>query len=448
MLKALFILLLPLLVLSEDKIHLGTISSLTWQSSGANYVASWGTTDPGPQPILWYKLDENAQNYTIADSMGTASGNTAANYTEDLHTSGPNNTSALFFGGYDYISVYAPHPAEFDGTKPFSVTFWVKYRVTEENPFLVGVGAPNTHYVKGWGAHLYGGNIYFTINAGSYFQENEIQSRANGLGFDYTEDTWAFVCVAYDGTRSAYGIKFYINGDTQNSYYGNDSDTLTRSAKGDEYRALTIANNTHSTSPFSGALSDIRIFDFELNGLQAQDVFMGRPLSPTTTTAPEWIELFFDPFSTYPGDYQADGVYAEFYAESYNPAGMFSPFPMVYTTGPYQSEGWRYGYDLYYNGGPLPPDQAMLTASWYYVEPPPTVTIYFDVSTYPGDPSNVYLEYSSNNYAIGDTFESMPYVYDPTEYAYFSYWRDENWTSYDSMATVPSASTTLYAVWF
>lgn len=251
---------LTLTALAETKVHLGTISSLTWQRIEAEKcVAVWQTSPSVLQPFVWYKLDETSDNsYDVADSAGTATG-TASDYPANMTVAGIDGTAFSFNGSSDNIEI-----SSVTGVGP-SFTFSVFVNPTDQTGnirYILDSESGRIVLANIDGNTFTGVGYYSTATAS--WKQSDIALQA---------DVWSLVTFVFNASENI-GI-MYINGiAVAQEYYG-----------GDSFGGITKIGSAYDSLGgfFSGALDDVRIYSTALTPDQVAllyDSYFPAPPSP------------------------------------------------------------------------------------------------------------------------------------------------------------------------
>lgn len=347
MIKTILISLFAITARCADVV-LGTLSSLTWQASGNDYVAVWDTAVPGLAPLAWYKMDDNTASTTVIDSSGNEYIGTATSNTDTKTATGIDGGALTFDGTSDWITI-GDGMFNSSSISSLSLSGWI-FR-GEGGAFQMLItkhGTTGTDFAFDLQSI---GSLRFYVNGGS-----------DGLMYSAIElnSGWSHVCLTFQDGE----VKLYVNGE-EVAIVIPDSAFTSSIALSSVPVVIGAYANESDRYPFCGLLDDVRIYTDCLSSNQVYTLFTS------------------------------------------------------------------YGY--------TPPP------------PPETVTITFDATSYfPGDHSNVYLDYGSAEYTPGQPFGAFPYAYD-TSYTYsFSVWRDDRYNYYYDPYTdlAPASSTTLYAEWY
>ena len=214
-------------------------------------------------PTAWYKLnasdtyDSSTGNWTIEDHAGsndgTSSGMTQAN---------------LVQSDLSFTSGYSPYALSFDGTNDYidtpqinlgstnSISFWINRTLTAEGTLF---GDPNgtTNYAL----YIYGGKIYFRLGNGDggYWENTPLLSGV------LSDGNWHHHCLS----RDAGTINYYIDAVLQTNVSTN---TLNTSA-GTNTTIENIFAKSNGTSPISGNLSNISIWNTNLSASQVREIY-------------------------------------------------------------------------------------------------------------------------------------------------------------------------------
>jgi len=144
---------------------------------------------------------------------------------------------------------------DFERTNAFSYAAWVRIKDGSAGAFFGRMANPDAGY-RGWDFWLEGGKP--TIHLIHEWPKNALKVSAKN---PLVKDHWNLVCVTYDGSSTAKGVKIYLNGELQENNVLNDN----------------LSESTHTTVPFKlgqrdygagidkAGLQDVRIFARALN---------------------------------------------------------------------------------------------------------------------------------------------------------------------------------------
>jgi hypothetical protein len=156
----------------------------------------------------------------------------------------------------------------FDGTEPFSVSFWINTSVSATSA-LVSTIVPSSNF-QGWEVQLAAtGQIYF-------YSINDF-SAPNYLGVNtssiITLGQTTSVIVTYDGSREIAGVSVYLNGALSSLVTG--SNTLTASAASGV--PVYVGSRSDGSVPYSGSIGDLQIFGSVLDQTQVNAIVSAGP---------------------------------------------------------------------------------------------------------------------------------------------------------------------------
>ena len=177
----------------------------------------------------------------------------------------PASRPALQFDGTSgYVDLGSSNAFNFQANQAFSVSFWINSTDTNE-PMIVGKGEGFLgHNATGWSIFTYSGYLYFQLNAGVKSASDELQ--AWDLSTPICNGLWHHVTVTYDGSKTASGTRFYIDGVAQT--LGTDSNDLWANAIHSNVDA-TIGAAPAGSSYFSGELQQVLLFNTQIS--EAED---------------------------------------------------------------------------------------------------------------------------------------------------------------------------------
>ena len=119
---------------------------------------------------------------------------------------------------------YPTEVGDFEKDQPYSVSCWVKIaKDTQEGAVFARMDNENAY--RGWDLWLQGGE--FATHLISHFPDDALKVRTKGN--QVKRDTWQHVCITYDGSMKAAGLKVFVDGKFNGSE--TEADTLKSTAK-------------------------------------------------------------------------------------------------------------------------------------------------------------------------------------------------------------------------
>lgn len=218
----------------------------------SNYTVSasgvaWGPVVMTGTPIAQWKMNDNAADAVVVDSVGTNTGTAQAN-TDTLTTNGIINSALMFNGSSDYVAL--SHQLNLTGAVARSVSLWI-------NPQTVA-GADRSLICWGINETLTAFDLILQQNGDRlYLFNNSADVYAN---IALVAESWQHCAVTYDGTD----IMLYFNG-TQIASAAVALNTA--------YTVPTIGGNGIAGAAFNGSLDDIRIYDVALSSNQVYALY-------------------------------------------------------------------------------------------------------------------------------------------------------------------------------
>lgn len=221
-----------------------------------------------------WRLDETG-GLVAADS--TPKGNAGLLRHGPAWGSGLNDGALTFDGGDDVV--FVSHGTELDNMPAISVSAWIR-------PDTLGGGSKGRIVAKaegigpiaGWHLHLTDSNrLHFRAD---YATTDLERISANNA---FILNDWTHVVVTWDGSATATGIKFYMNG-TETGYV---SSTNGSGARVDDLTSgLYVGNNATLARGFDGMLDDVRIYRGVLSSSQVSSLFeAASPLAASNLAA-------------------------------------------------------------------------------------------------------------------------------------------------------------------
>lgn len=230
---------------------------------------------------LWHKMIPS--QLTGSDRLSDSSTNT--------------NSAALvtgramsFDGVNDYITIGDVSELDFERTDTFSISFYMNTSTASDGVICKqGTSSPNT----GWSLFIDGGGD-LTLQLVNTVGTNWI---VRELTAEVTDGNWYHIVVTYDGSSSASGVTFYVDGEESASTAA--ADNLSASIQTSSEARIGARD---SGSFFNGDLASIKIFNVELTDAQAQELYDNpEQVLPTGASASNLIAYF--PFSETAGPY-------------------------------------------------------------------------------------------------------------------------------------------------
>ncbi len=153
---------------------------------------------------------------------------------------------------------------DFARDEAFSYSAWVKLEKEMSGAVFARMDDKNGNY-RGWDLWLEGGKpaIHILHN----WPDNAIKVIAKK---ELAKGKWSHVCVTYNGSSKAAGVKIYINGELQEVTV--DRDSLSQSVR--TTTPFKIGQRETGSPVADVGLQDLRIYARELNQDEAENVFL------------------------------------------------------------------------------------------------------------------------------------------------------------------------------
>lgn len=234
----------------------------------------WQVVDDSSYQKLWMPFDLDYLDKSGNANNGTLTGNEA--YVPGAVTYVDQRLNkAVSLDGVTYYTIANESQFDFERTNPFSVACWVKG--TNVGNREVIVSKMNTVNTTGYCLNFSTGNnlIFRLINTNG----------TNDINVAYTtnlrDGNWHHIVVTYDGSSSASGVLFYIDGTlaTPTITTNNLSATILNGIN------VVVGAFADGTNPITGSIDDVRIWNIVLSLAQVQTLMGGQglaynPLSP------------------------------------------------------------------------------------------------------------------------------------------------------------------------
>ena len=154
-----------------------------------------------------------------------------------------------------------PGVGDFARDQQFSYAAWVKPGEDKNGALFARMTEGPGH--RGWDLFLEGKQLM--VHLISAWEENAIKVVAKK---DLSKDKWSHVCVTYDGSSKAKGVKIYVNGEAQ--ALDTDKDSLTNSIRTEV--PFTIGQRHRGDRLDGAGIQDVRIYARELGKDEASQL--------------------------------------------------------------------------------------------------------------------------------------------------------------------------------
>ena len=248
--------------------QIDAVSVYNYALSSSQITTLYGSSSTGignpmslsPKPVAFYNLGDksvfNSSSYLIPNAS-------LKDYVFD------------FDGSNDYIDCGKSNDFQFQAANAFSVSAWVNINATTTGAdFIVSNGLWPTYPYNGWGLEINGAN---TIRL-DLTDDNLNQLTIDSSGLTLNTNTWYHIVFTYDGSNSATGMNFYLDGSlTSKTIIKNQTlGTITYTSD----MNLNIGARENGFKPWNGSLSNIQIFNTELSSTNVETLYNnGSPLT-------------------------------------------------------------------------------------------------------------------------------------------------------------------------
>lgn len=207
-------------------------------------------TEPRPEfpsgQIAYWNLDLNEGNRVPAsdDNLEPGTIHGKADWIEGK------TGRALRFGGNNFVDL--GDVGNFDRTDSFSFGAWIWYAKNSNGAPIAKMFPGNQH--RGYDIHMTGGKVEFHLIHN--WPNNAIKVSTKTA---FAAEEWHHVCVTYDGSSDASGVKIYVDGENQEwdiQQNGLTGSTLTE-------KPLYLGRR-NSGSQFKGQVDEVRFFERKL----------------------------------------------------------------------------------------------------------------------------------------------------------------------------------------
>jgi len=241
-----------------------------------NGTPFWTQVVKPPDPVAWYKFDDNADSTDILDSSTNAQTGTAQQNTDALSTAGVFSNGLTFSGNSDWIDLGTGPIIPQDGSA-FTVSWW---QMVNLDNCTNGCEMIADFVWNGGGA---GGCalMYFGTEGARGFQ----------MGFRYAGDVqwtiddsitnrWVMMTAVYKGpSMTSTSIDLYMDGVL---YEVGKSDSMIGASQGDD-NFIGRSNSLQDTNPYpyGGLMDEFLIFNYALSSNQVASLYAGNEISGT-----------------------------------------------------------------------------------------------------------------------------------------------------------------------
>jgi hypothetical protein len=203
--------------------------------------------------LVYYTLDDNAGNITIADSSGNSHTGTASANTSVMHSTGHKNGAFTFDGSSQYVdSGYVWSASDHNLT----VAAWINFSSPNDNYSII-----SSYLGFGDGIISLNSDVIGRLSAGlndSTGSSISVQTSKVGLN----DGNWHHVAMTQDGTT----LKIYLDG----SFDGSASSTsLNGNYAGVHAGDIFVGGSGTGSGRFQGTVDEVRIYN---RALSAADI--------------------------------------------------------------------------------------------------------------------------------------------------------------------------------
>jgi hypothetical protein len=229
------------------------------------YNMTQSDIDPITQRVQW-KLGDGKKtnisnlislhklNQSITDSKGDHDGFVVG---EEQYTDGVYDSKSFDFDGSTKIILENKSDYNFSSTSPFSIAFWFKPNLSQTACI---VAKQQTSGLAGYSVIFEVTKILFRLDSGPNF---DVRSSTGGLDLN----TWYHVVCTKSDVADESGMSIYIDGVKDDDAGTGAIGTMTN----DE--SIHFGRFGNDSSPFTGQLDEVRIFDKELTAEEIKRLY-------------------------------------------------------------------------------------------------------------------------------------------------------------------------------
>lgn len=250
---------------------------------------------PTNAPVVHLPLSDGPGSATLSAVVG------ATNQTVSIATNSTWVDGAIAAKAWANSTNAAPELAaagDFERTNHFSYAAWVKLMPDKGGSVFARMKDRDDY--RGWDLWIEGNKPAAHIV--HKWPENVIKVIGKK---ELAKDKWNHVCVTYDGSSKADGVRLYVNGELQE--LTKDKDSLTNSIRTDA--PLTLGQRTGGSHLEGVGVQDLRLYDRDLTAGEAQSLaqiprmkwLAGKPADArskdeTEELFPLWLGTLDQPF--------------------------------------------------------------------------------------------------------------------------------------------------------
>jgi hypothetical protein len=191
-----------------------------------------------------------------------------------------------FDGSNDYVELGNVSALNFERTDSFSIGTWIKTTgVTSDQIIFSKQDNSGDVSNRGYVFHtdVSGTNARIGLDLVSTWSTNVIEVRSNTTtGTIISDNEWHYVVVTYDGSSSASGVNFYVDGTIEPME--TVKDTLSATTQTSE--SVQISGREGSNIVFNGSIDDVRIYNRALSASEITNLYNSQKKSFPTVSKP------------------------------------------------------------------------------------------------------------------------------------------------------------------
>lgn len=222
-----------------DIYNTGAPSDLLQLSTSGDLVGWWRMGDGDTYPTL--------TDHGSGGNDGTMTNMEVTDIVADVPTG---KFSLLFDGTNEYVDLGAV--LAFERTDTFSLSAWVKPSSTGDYRVISNQGSPDNGWVVGINVNKFRVLLINTWPSNLIFVETTSVVASSGV--------WTHVCMTFDGSSTAAGLKLYVDGVEQSKTvtYDTLSATIVSAAN------LNIGRDPRPYGYFAGGIDEVAVYGVEL----------------------------------------------------------------------------------------------------------------------------------------------------------------------------------------
>ncbi len=216
-------------------------------------------------------LDEGSGVTTFMDGSGNNNNGSCSGASCPSITTGKFNGAMSFDGVKQYIEIPKTASMTMHPNLPMTLSAWI---------YTIGT-APNVIFQDALEAAPYNG-VWFTAS-GNKLAISMVDSAGNLIGITaasaFTSSQWHYVVATYDGSKTASGLKIYVDGSLAPSVVTYNAATMTNDFGNTRPWRIGVDSNIIPSDWFKGYIDEVALYNRALSATEISDQYKRGALS-------------------------------------------------------------------------------------------------------------------------------------------------------------------------